>query len=131
MGAQGLVEKYLARVEQARRVQGILYTPHGRNAFGAMLALHRLSLAQPDAMLARACAAHRERVVDHGVVDDACLVPVGGIVRSQYKEYVEIAVANMAKYGREQTRCFDGGFGAGDGIAIPEGFLGGVSTRFP
>ena len=82
-----------------------------------MLAAHGFSFTQADPVLARAGAAYRQRMVDHRLIDNTCLVPTRHILDLQYEEDMEIAVTDMTQYRSKQAGCLYCSFGAGDGIA--------------
>src|SRR3546814_4524384 len=82
--------EYLARIEDALRIERLLELPHDLDGSRPVLAQQGVALAQADPMFTRAGSANRERVIDHGIVDDRRLLPRGLVVGMENEEDVEI-----------------------------------------
>src|SRR3546814_16216105 len=82
--------EYLARIEDALRIERLLELPHDLDGSRPVLAQQGVALAQADPMFPRDGSANRERVIDHGIVDARRLLPRGCRARTENGEHVEI-----------------------------------------
>src|SRR5688500_2317860 len=85
--------QHLPRIHDPERVERLLDRAHDLQPL-AVLAFEKLHLAEADAVLARAGAAHRQRTFDQAIRQPRGLVEIRGIVRVHREDHMEVAVAD-------------------------------------
>src|SRR5215472_19221544 len=115
--------QHLAGIHPVVGIQGALDEAHRRDGRGVLL-LQAGDLAEADAMLAGAGAAHGERAMDHAVIHALGTGHLLGIVGVDHEAEMEISVSHMADDDSEKLRlhhialCLEDAFGkARDGHA--------------